>query len=50
MLTITIPAFVCLAGLLVYGFAANPKLQEVGRIAYQVGLFFVVWTLAGRKL
>lgn len=29
---------VSLAGVLVYGFSTNPKLQEVGRLAFACGL------------
>ena len=38
MLIIAIALLVALAGLLMYGFAANPKLQEVGRIMFFDGL------------
>ena len=30
--------FIALVGLLMYGFAANPKLQEIGRICFFSGL------------
>jgi hypothetical protein len=29
---------VCIIGALVYAFAVNPKLQEIGRLAYACGL------------
>lgn len=38
-----IPVAVALAGALIYGFAGNSKAQELGRLAFAVGLF---WTLA----
>lgn len=35
---IYISLLLCLIGLLMYAFAANPKLQEIGRITYFAGL------------
>lgn len=40
---ILVPLLVCVVGALVYALAANPKLQEMGRIAYFVGLLVAVW-------
>ncbi len=37
-MTIYLSLFFALIGLLVYAFAANPKLQEIGRITYFAGL------------
>lgn len=36
---IYLPLLICLIGALVYGFAANPKAQELGRLSFWVGLF-----------
>lgn len=33
-----IPALVCIVGLLMYVLATNPKVSELGRIAFFVGL------------
>ncbi len=42
MILIGIALAVCIVGLLLYLLAAPPKLQEVGRIMFFVGLWFVV--------
>lgn len=42
-----LPAFVCIAGLLVYMLASNPKAVELGRIAFACGLLVLVYALAG---
>jgi hypothetical protein len=34
-----LPVLVALIGVLMYGFCANPKLSEIGRLAFFVGLF-----------
>jgi hypothetical protein len=38
---------VALAGLLMYGFSANPKLQEIGRISFFAGLLAFLLLVAG---
>jgi hypothetical protein len=43
VMSMWIPVAVALAGALIYGFAGNSKAQELGRLAFAVGLF---WTLA----
>lgn len=35
---VLLPLLVCIAGALIYALAANPKVAEMGRIAYGVGL------------
>jgi Na+/phosphate symporter len=50
MLSILAPAFVALVGLLIYALSTNPKVSEIGRIAYFCGLFFVVWALFGQRV
>jgi Na+/phosphate symporter len=35
---IYLPLFVALVGVLIYAFAVNPKLSEVGRIMFAFGL------------
>lgn len=42
----TLPVLVCLAGLLVYALAANPKAVELGRLSYVAGLLVAVWRAA----
>lgn len=37
-ISIVLSALVCLIGALVYAFASNPKLQEVGRMSFFAGL------------
>jgi hypothetical protein len=46
MLAILAPLLVCVIGVLAYALAANPKVSELGRIAYAVGLFWCVYELA----
>ena len=48
MVIILWPVLVLVLGALVYGFASNPKLSEMGRIAYFVGLLWAVYDLAPR--
>lgn len=43
-----IAVIVTVIGILAYALASNPKVQEIGRIAFGVGLFFVLWQLVGR--
>jgi Na+/phosphate symporter len=50
MLIAIVPVLVLLAGLLTYALAANPRAQEFGRIAFFVGLFFVVAAVAGHTV
>ena len=38
---------VAIVGLLVYGFSANSKAAEAGRIAYMVGLFVFLFQVVG---
>lgn len=37
-ISIVLSALVCLIGALVYAFAGNPKLAEIGRISFFAGL------------
>ena len=37
-----LPLLVCALGLVVYALSSNPKVAEAGRIAYFVGLFWIV--------
>lgn len=48
MLVTIVPVLVLIVGLLVYALAANPKVVELGRIAYFVGLLVTVWAVASR--
>jgi hypothetical protein len=50
MATILIPLCIAIFGALVYGFAANPKLAEIGRLLFFVGSFWTVHILGGRQL
>ncbi len=44
------PLVVCIIGLLVWALASNAKVSEAGKIAYFVGLFWLVYTLASKTL
>lgn len=49
-IAILLPLLVCIIGLLVYALAANPKVQELGRLAYGCGLLVTLFALAGHVL
>lgn len=42
----TVPMIFCLAGLLVYLFAARPKVCEAGRLMFACGLLVALYVLA----
>jgi len=50
MATIVLPLVVTVLGILVYLLAANPKAQEMGKIAYFVGLLVLVAALGTKQL
>lgn len=49
MLVALVPLLVAVIGALAYGLAEG-KTSELGRLAYVVGLFWLVWTMAGKAL
>ena len=46
MLTILLPLLVAVVGLVLYAISANPKVSELGRIAYFCGLLVVTFALS----
>jgi Na+/phosphate symporter len=46
MITIGIPAAICILGLLAYYFVENPKLKRLGEIMFGVGLLVTLLGLA----
>jgi hypothetical protein len=42
MVTILYPLLVAVVGLVVYALSANPKVMDLAKAAWWVGLFFVV--------
>lgn len=42
VVTILVSAAVCVVGALMYALASNGKVQEMGRLAFFVGLFWLV--------
>jgi hypothetical protein len=50
MATAVLPLVVLVAGALLFALSANPKLSEMGKWAFIVGLFWLVGTLASAKL
>ena len=50
MLIAVIPLVVLIVGLLAYALAANPKVQEIGRIAYSCGLLVLLFVLARQTI
>jgi len=49
-MTIYLSLLVCLAGALLYGFSANPKLQELGRLSFGCGLLAFLLGFSGHAL
>ena len=51
-IVLLLPLLVCIVGLLVYVLASNPKVSEMGRIAYGFGLLvtLLVFSTHGVKL
>ena len=47
---IFVSLLVCLIGVLMYALAVNPKLQEIGRIAYAFGLLVFLLRLGSETL
>ncbi len=45
-----LPVLVCLLGLLIYALSANPKVSELGRLSFAVGLIVALWQLSGHVL
>ncbi len=45
--SILVPLVVLIVGALAYALSANGKLSELGRIAYFVGLLWLVYLFAG---
>lgn len=50
MLIAIVPLVVLILGALVFGLASNPKVSEMGRIAFFCGLFATVWVMSGRTV
>lgn len=44
--TMAVPLVVCVVGILMFALSNNPKISEMGKIAFFVGLFFVVWIVS----
>lgn len=44
------PLLICVIGLLVYALSANPKVAELGRIAFAFGLLVTLWQYAGHAV
>ena len=47
-MTIYVSLLVALIGVLVYAFAANPKLSEIGRLSFFAGLLAFLIQFSGR--
>lgn len=47
MILATFPAIVAVAGVLMYALASNPKLAEIGRIMFAVGLLLCLAAFSG---
>ncbi len=50
MLIAIVPLLVAVTGALIYALAANPKLSEMGRLAFACGVLALMFALAGKTL
>jgi Na+/phosphate symporter len=50
MLIAIIPLLILVVGLLMYALAANPKVQEAGRIMFFCGMLVITFVLAKQTL
>lgn len=50
MLSALIPVLMIVFGALLYALAANPKVQEIGRLMCAAGLFALAFAYAGRMV
>jgi hypothetical protein len=50
MASAILPVIVCVVGALVWALSSNGKVQEMGRIAFFCGLFWLVHMFSGRQL
>jgi hypothetical protein len=50
MAVAVLPLVVAIVGALMYAFASNAKLQEMGRLLFFVGAFWLVQTMAAKQL
>ena len=50
MMIALVPLVVALVGVLVYALSSNAKVMEIGRLAYFVGLLWLVFKLASKTL
>lgn len=46
MVIAIIPLIIAVIGLLMYALAANPKVQEAGRLVFFAGIFVLTWVFA----
>lgn len=50
LMTIVLPLLVALLGAFTYALAANPKLSEIGRLAFACGLLVTLFVLSQHVL
>jgi Na+/phosphate symporter len=50
MVTILVPLLIAIAGALVYGFSANAKLGELGKICFAAGMFAIAFAMTGHAV
>lgn len=50
MLIAIVPLVVAIIGLLVYALSANPKVAELGRLAFACGLLVTLFAMAGHTV
>lgn len=47
MITALLSLVVCIVGLIMYALSSNPKIAELGRIMFGVGLLVALWLATG---
>ena len=50
MLIAVWPIITAIIGILLYFVATHPKVQEVGRVLFFIGMFWLVYSLVGHAL
>lgn len=50
MVQIAFPLLVAVVGMVAYALSTNPKIAEMGRLAFFSGLFVLVWVLAQARI
>ena len=50
LVQVSVPGIACIVGLLAYVMASKPETKEMGRIAFFVGLLWLIYVFATRTV